>query len=70
MIKLGISGYILKDIEPQGLIEAVRSASRGETYIQPNLTQALAEYNRLTQPASGRGVKKTLLLGKTRSWLI
>lgn len=61
LIKLGISGYILKDIEPQGLIEAVRSASRGETYIQPNLTRALvAEYNRLTQPISGRGINKNL----------
>jgi len=61
LIKLGISGYILKDIEPHGLIEAVRSASRGETYIQPNLTRALvAEYNRLTQPISGRGINKNL----------
>lgn len=61
LIKLGISGYVLKDIEPQGLIEAVRSASKGEMYIQPNLTRALvAEYNRLTQPVSGRGVKKNL----------
>ena len=61
LIKLGISGYVLKDIEPQGLIEAVRSASRGETYIQPNLTRALvAEYNRLTQPVSGHGVRKNL----------
>lgn len=61
LIKLGISGYVLKDIEPQGLIEAVRSACRGETYIQPNLTRALvAEYNRLTQPISGPGVRKNL----------
>ena len=61
LIKLGISGYILKDIEPHGLIEAVRSASRGETYIQPNLTQALVdEYNRLTQPVSSQGSRKNL----------
>ncbi|HHY71319.1 MAG TPA: response regulator transcription factor [Thermoanaerobacterales bacterium] len=61
LIKLGISGYVLKDIEPQGLIEAVRSANRGETYIQPNLTRALvAEYNRLTQPVPGHGVRKNL----------
>lgn len=61
LLKLGISGYVLKDIEPQGLIEAVRSASRGETYIQPNLTRALvAEYNRLTQPVSNNDVRKNL----------
>lgn len=49
LVKLGIMGYILKDIEPGGLIAAVRSANRGETYIQPNLTKALVtEYNRIT----------------------
>ncbi|MDI3480351.1 MAG: two-component system, NarL family, response regulator DegU [Tepidanaerobacteraceae bacterium] len=54
LIKMGIVGYILKDIDPQGLIDAVRSASRGEAYIQPNLTRALiAEYNRMTQPVVG-----------------
>jgi len=61
LLKLGISGYVLKDIEPQGLISAVRSASRGETYIQPNLTRALvAEYNRLTQPLSNHDLKRNL----------
>lgn len=54
LIKMGVAGYILKDIDPQGLIDAVRSASRGETYIQPTLTRALiAEYNRMTQPVAG-----------------
>lgn len=61
LIKMGISGYILKDIEPQGLFEAVRCASRGETYIQPTLSRALvAEYNRLTQPVTGVSTKKSL----------
>lgn len=61
LIKQGISGYILKDIEPSGLIDAVRCASQGETYIQPNLTKALvAEYNRLTQPVSNQGTRKDL----------
>lgn len=61
LLKLGISGYVLKDIEPQGLVSAVRSASRGETYIQPNLTRALvAEYNRLTQPLSNHDLKRNL----------
>ena len=67
LIKLGISGYVLKDIEPQGLIEAVRSASKGEMYIQPNLTRALvAEYNRLTQPVSVE-VGKNLTARETKS---
>ncbi|MDN5331816.1 MAG: two-component system, NarL family, response regulator DegU [Tepidanaerobacteraceae bacterium] len=51
LLKVGISGYLLKDIEPHALVEAVRAVSRGETYIQPTLTRALvAEYKRLSQP--------------------
>lgn len=54
LVKVGVSGYILKDIEPQNLIEAVRYVNRGETYIQPTLSKALiAEYNRVTQPIAG-----------------
>lgn len=50
LIKMGIKGYILKDIEPDGLIAAVRSASCGKTYIQPSLSGAIInEYNRITQ---------------------
>lgn len=59
LIKMGVFGYMLKDTEPQRLIEAIRSVNRGESYIQPNLTRSLiAEYNRITQPVYG--TKKTL----------
>lgn len=61
LIKLGIKGYILKDIEPEGLIAAVRSASRSETYIQPSLSGAIInEYNRITQPSSKDNFRKPL----------
>jgi len=61
LIKMGTTGYVLKDIEPEGLIEAVRCASRGEAYIQPVLSRALvAEYNRITQPVTGITTKKSL----------
>lgn len=51
LIKMGVLGYVLKDIEPQGLIDAVRHASCGEAYIQPSLTKALVnEYNKMHQP--------------------
>ena len=61
LIKLGTCGYVLKDIEPKGLVEAVRCAFRGKTYIQPVLSRALvAEYNRITQPVTGITTKKSL----------
>lgn len=51
LLRIGVSGYLLKDIDPNALVEAVRAVSRGETYIQPTLTRALvAEYKRLSQP--------------------
>ncbi|NLC63473.1 MAG: response regulator transcription factor, partial [Thermoanaerobacterales bacterium] len=54
LIRVGIAGYILKDIEPHNLIEAVRYVKSGETYIQPTLSKALiSEYNRMMQPVSG-----------------
>jgi DNA-binding NarL/FixJ family response regulator len=56
LLKIGVSGYLLKDIEPHALVEAVRAVSRGETYIQPTLTRALvAEYKRLSQPLQKTG---------------
>lgn len=61
LIKLGIKGYILKDIEPEGLIAAVRSASRKETYIQPSLSGAIInEYNRIAQQPSNDSFRKPL----------
>jgi len=55
LIKLGVMGYLLKDVEPPTLIDAVRCVSRGEAYIQPTLSRALiTEYNRVNQPIEGK----------------
>ncbi len=54
LVKVGVSGYILKDVEPHNLVEAVRYVNRGETYIQPTLAKALiTEYNRVAKPMAG-----------------
>lgn len=48
-LQLGAEGYVLKDAEPEVLIDAIRSVSRGQTYIQPNMTKELVrEFNRMT----------------------
>jgi DNA-binding NarL/FixJ family response regulator len=36
-IKLGASGYLLKDVEAQSLYTAIRDVNAGKTYIHPNL---------------------------------
>ncbi|RME79073.1 MAG: DNA-binding response regulator [Chloroflexi bacterium] len=36
-----VDGYVIKNIEPAGLIEAIRTVLRGEAYLHPNLARRL-----------------------------
>lgn len=48
-LQMGVEGYVLKDAEPNVLIEAIRSVSTGQSYIQQNMTSELVkEFNRVT----------------------
>lgn len=48
-INMGAEGYVLKDSDSDVLIEAIRSVSKGQNYIQPNMTRELVkEFNRVT----------------------
>ncbi|RWS41010.1 response regulator transcription factor [Bacillus mycoides] len=40
-LKAGASGYILKDIEPDQLVEAIRSAHKGNIQLHPDIANAL-----------------------------
>ena len=40
-IKAGAKGYLLKDVSLENLIAAIESVARGETMIQPGITEAL-----------------------------
>ena len=42
-IQMGASGYIMKDANPKELARAVRSASRGEMYLDPKATHFLSQ---------------------------
>jgi two-component system response regulator DegU len=42
-VKIGASGYVMKDAEAEHLIEAIRDVHRGQTYIQPNLSTKLIQ---------------------------
>ncbi|MCL4440722.1 chemotaxis protein CheY [Desulforamulus profundi] len=49
LIKHGISGYVLKDVDPNQLIQTILGAARGDSFIPPALTaRVLAEFSRLT----------------------
>ena len=42
-LKLGVDGYLLKDMEPELIIDDIRKILRGELVISPNLASILAQ---------------------------
>ncbi|MGI6574726.1 MAG: response regulator [bacterium] len=50
MVQAGACGYLLKDVDPGGLVKAIRAAIRGESYISPGIAgKVFGVLNRLTQ---------------------
>jgi DNA-binding NarL/FixJ family response regulator len=57
-LRAGAVGYLLKDVSSDKLVEAIRAAARGESFLQPSIAaKVLAEFNRLEErpapPAAG-----------------
>jgi two-component system response regulator NreC len=50
LVRLGVSGYLLKDSAAQEVIEAVRSAFAGRAYFSPKISKTLAESYRELAP--------------------
>ena len=48
-IQAGASGYLLKDVTPDDLVEAIRAAARGEVRLHPDVTRKLME--QVSKPA-------------------
>ncbi|MEK7756121.1 MAG: response regulator transcription factor, partial [Planctomycetota bacterium] len=47
-LRAGAVGYLLKDVASDRLAEAIRSAARGESFLQPSVAaKVVAEYTRL-----------------------
>lgn len=42
-IQCGAAGYLMKDVDPDELVQAIRSARRGELYLHPEAARRLAE---------------------------
>ncbi len=50
-LRAGAVGYLLKDVSPERLTDAIRAAARGESFLQPSIAaKVLAEFNRLSPP--------------------
>ncbi len=40
-VRLGVEGYVLKDVEPSMLLQAIRASRAGQPFLQPNLASRL-----------------------------
>jgi len=64
-IKAGARGYLLKDVDEQELVDAIRAVSRGEALINPSLAaNLLDEFRRLSQTANEAGDTENLTQGE------
>jgi len=59
-IRAGADGYLLKDMEPEQLLDRVRAALAGETVIGETLAARLASALRQEAQDSARGVRRDL----------
>jgi len=49
-LRAGAVGYLLKDVSSDKLVEAIRAAARGETFLQPSVAaKVVAEFTRLAE---------------------
>lgn len=48
-LRAGAVGYLLKDVSSAKLVEAIRAAAQGQSFLQPSVTaKVVAEFNRLS----------------------
>lgn len=52
-LRAGAVGYLLKDVASEVLFEAIHTAARGESFLQPAIaSKVLAEFSRMPRPAT------------------
>lgn len=69
-IKSGAQGYLLKDVEPQYLVEKLRGVCRGEAPISKTAaTKILSEFSRQAQEADAGDRSKTALTAREKEVL-
>ena len=59
----GACGYVLKDVEPDELLRAIRAAARGEAPLSPRAAQALLSAQREPDPLAGLSEREREVLG-------
>ena len=54
-LSAGASGFLLKDAEPDDIVEAIHVVARGDALIQPSVMRRLVETFVASRPKTGRG---------------
>ena len=52
VLRAGARGYLLKDMEPDDVVDAIQRAARGETVVAPAMTMKLVKLLQNDQPAA------------------
>ncbi|HEY2636339.1 MAG TPA: response regulator transcription factor [Solirubrobacteraceae bacterium] len=65
----GATGYLLKDAEPEELLEGVRSAARGEAPLNPRAAREVLAARHERQPAEGLSAREREVLDLVASGL-
>ncbi len=70
-LRAGAIGYLLKDVPPEKLFEAIRLSARGESFIQPSVARkVVVEFARLSEkPPQARKLELELLSEREREVL-
>lgn len=59
-LRAGAMGYLLKDVSSQKLIEAIKTAVHGQTFLQPSVAaKVVAEFTRLANQSSSTSAHTT-----------
>jgi DNA-binding NarL/FixJ family response regulator len=59
----GATGYLLKDAEPEELLEGIRSAARGEAPLNPRAAREVLAARSARRPAEDLSARETEVLG-------
>ena len=68
IISAGVDGYVLKEIEPAELKQAIRTLARGEAYLHPAVTRRVLE-NLALRPSSGIAITLTPREKEVLQWM-
>jgi two-component system nitrate/nitrite response regulator NarL len=69
VLRAGARGYLLKDMEPDDVVDAIQRAARGETVVAPAMTMKLVKLLQHEEPAATTASMLDLLTHREREIL-